>query len=382
MKILVTGANGFIGKNLVAELRNQGYCDLYLFDIDQTREQLKRYTQDCAFVFHLAGVNRPKHESEYMQGNLGLTGQLLELLKENGNRAPLLMSSSIQAELCNPYGNSKKAAEELLFSYERETGVPVFIYRLPNVFGKWCRPNYNSVVATFCDHIAHGRPITIHAADTLLRLVYIDDVISSFLAAMKGEICRDRAFCKVPVEYYASVGDLARRLYFFHDQRQSLNLPAVSDPFEKALYSTYLSYLPENGFCYPVKMHSDDRGSFTELIKTAGSGQFSVNITKPGITKGNHWHHTKCEKFIVVSGTAVIRLRRIGTGEILTYQVSGAQIEVVDIPPGYTHAIINTGDTELITFMWANEIYDPSHPDTYYEPVEQEANGSEKPQEL
>lgn len=370
MKILVTGANGFVGKNLVCELRNRGYEDLYLYDIDTEESLLDPFTKDCEFVFHLAGVNRPKEETEFMEGNFGFTDTLLTSLKRNNNTCPVLITSSIQAELDNPYGRSKKAGEDLLFSYGNETGAPIYVYRLPNVFGKWCKPNYNSAVATFCYNIARDLPITVNDPEVVMNLVYIDDVLDSFMNALKkGDVLEEDGFCKVPTVHTVKLGRIVELLEGFRESRNNLSVPNMSSSFEKVLYSTYLSYLPEDQFSYPLKMNSDDRGSFTEIIRTAEYGQFSVNISRPGITKGNHWHHTKNEKFLVVSGKGLIQFRKIGTEKVIDYYVSGEKLEVVDIPPGYTHNISNLGDTDLVTFMWANEQFNPNKPDTIFEKV-------------
>lgn len=366
MKILVTGAKGFVGKNLIAELRNRGYVDILECDIDTSPATLEEYTKRCEFVYHLAGVNRPKEAKEYMAGNFGFTSELLELLKKHNNAAPLLITSSIQATLDNPYGQSKKAGEELMFAYEQETGAKALVYRLPNVFGKWCRPNYNSAVATFCHNIANGLPIQVNDPSVIMNLVYIDDVVSEFIAALAGKEYRKDGFCYVETVYSIELGDIVGLLSDFKMSRETKSIPNMSEAFTKKLYSTYLSYLPEHEFNYPLKMNIDNRGSFTEFIKTPDRGQVSINISKPGITKGNHWHNTKNEKFLVVSGQGIIKFRKIDSEEIIEYQVSGDKLEVVDIPTGYTHNIINTGSTDMVTVMWVNEIFDPEQPDTYY----------------
>lgn len=371
MKILVTGANGFVGKNLICSLKtdkNAGY-EIFEYDIDSDEKKLEKYTSECDFVFHLAGVNRPLDEAEFQKGNFGFTSVLLNLLKKNNNKAPVLITSSIQAELDNPYGKSKKAGEDLLRKYGENNGVKVFIYRLPNVFGKWCRPNYNSAVATFCNNIANGLPIKINDPSVNMQLVYIDDVIKEFIGAIKNKEHIENGFCFVPTVHKVRLGEIADLLYDFKKCRENLAVPKLDNAFEKALYSTYLSYLPTDKFSYPLKMNCDNRGSFTEIIKTPDRGQFSVNIAKPGITKGNHWHHTKNEKFVVVSGKAQISFRKIGTDEIINYFVSGDKIEVVDIPTGYTHNIKNIGEIDLVTFMWCNECFDPENPDTFFEEV-------------
>jgi len=366
MKILVTGSKGFIGKNLITELKNRGYKNIFEFHRDTDKSLLEKYTKECEFVFHLAGVNRPKDGKEFMEGNFGFTSQLLELLKKHNNKAPILLTSSIQAERDNPYGKSKKAGEDLVFNYSEETGVKVFVYRLPNVFGKWCRPNYNSAIATFCHNIARDLPITVNDPNVIMNLVYIDDVVEEFIKALEGKENRVGKFCEIPIVHKNTLGEIVDLIYSFKRSREKRSIPNMSDEFTKKLYSTYLSYLPEDKFSYELKMNVDVRGSFTEFIRTLDRGQISVNILKPGIIKGNHWHHTKNEKFLVVSGKGVIRFRKIDSDEIIEYYVSGDKLEVVDIPPGYTHNIENLGDTDMVTIMWANEPFDPENPDTYY----------------
>ena len=377
MKILVTGAKGFIGKNLIATLENirdgkdkttalSPDLTIYACDVDTSEAELDRFCQDCDFVFNLAGVNRPKEEAEFMQGNFGFASRLLETLKKYNNTCPVMLSSSTQAALHNPYGESKKAGEDLFFRYAEETGAKVLVYRFPNVFGKWCRPNYNSAVATFCYNIAHDLPITVNDRSHEMTLVYIDDVVSELVRAACNEETRDGAFCRVPVEHHATLGEIVDLLYGFKESRKTLAVPDMTpDSFSKKLYATYLSYLPEDGFSYPLTEHTDARGSFTEILRMGNCGQFSVNVSKPGITKGNHWHHTKNEKFLVVSGKGVIRFRKIDEDKVYSYYVSGDKPEVVDIPTGYTHSIENIGDTDMVTFMWCNECFDPEHPDTY-----------------
>lgn len=366
MKILVTGSKGFIGKNLIAELRNQNYNDIFEYSRESNESLLDEYCKEADFVFHLAGVNRPKDQSEFMDGNYGFTSTLLEMLKKHQNTCPIMISSSIQAELDNPYGISKKAGEDLLFEYSKETGAKVLVYRYPNVFGKWCRPNYNSAVATFCHNIAHGLPITVNDPNVVLNLVYIDDVMEELINALRGSENAVGEFCEVPVIHTITLGEIVDLIYSFKKSREERSIPNMSNAFTKKLYSTYLSYLPENQFSYGLKMNVDQRGSFTEFIKTPDRGQVSVNISKPGITKGNHWHHTKNEKFLVVSGKGVIRFRKIDSDEIIEYFVSGEKLEVVDIPTGYTHNIENLGDTDMVTIMWANEYFNPEKPDTYF----------------
>lgn len=366
MKILVTGAKGFIGKNLIAELRNRKYDDIFEFDRDTDPSLLDEYCKEANFVFHLAGVNRPKEQSEFMEGNFGFTSDLLDSLKKYNNTCPVMISSSIQAELDNPYGESKKAGEDLLFAYGKETGAKVLVYRFPNVFGKWCRPNYNSAVATFCNNIAHDLPIQVNDPSVVMNLVYIDDVVNELINALEGKENKVDLFCEVPVAHATTLGEIVDLIYSFKNSREDRSVPNMSDAFVKKLYSTYLSYLPEDQFSYDLKMNVDQRGSFTEFLKTHDRGQVSVNISKPGITKGNHWHHTKNEKFLVVSGKGVIRFRKIDSDEVLEYFVSGDKMEVVDIPTGYTHNIENLGDSDMVTIMWANESFDPEKPDTYY----------------
>lgn len=379
MKILVTGAKGFIGKNLIATLNNIrtgkdksfGITEditIYEYDIDSNPALLDAYCADCDFVFNLAGVNRPKEQSEFMEGNFGFASTLLDALRAHDNNCPIMISSSIQAELDNPYGQSKKAGEDLIFAYGKETGAPVYVYRFPNVFGKWCRPNYNSAIATFCNNIANDLPIQVNDRSVVMNLVYIDDVVAELIAALNGHANLDEAgYCHVPVMHTITLGEIVDLIYSFKASREERSVPDMTEGgLVKKLYATYLSYLPTDGFSYPLKMNVDERGSFTEILRTKDRGQFSVNISKPGITKGNHWHHTKNEKFVVVSGKGLIQFRKIDGDEVINYHVSGDKIEVVDIPTGYTHNIINEGDTDLVTFMWCNECFDPEHPDTYF----------------
>ncbi|TYC82201.1 capsular polysaccharide biosynthesis protein CapF [Acetobacterium wieringae] len=366
MRILVTGANGFIGKNLIAELHNRGHHDILEFDKETEPSLINKYCQEANFVYHLAGVNRPKDQAEFMEGNFGFTSTLLDALKQHKNTCPVMISSSIQAELKNPYGESKKAGEDLLFEYSKETGAKVLVYRFPNVFGKWCQPNYNSAVATFCYNIAHDLPIQVNDPSALMNLVYIDDVIEELINALNGNENKVDIFCQVATVHTITLGEIIDLITSFKNSREERSIPVMSDAIVKKLYSTYLSYLPEDQFAYPLKMNMDNRGSFTEFIRTPDRGQVSVNISKTGITKGNHWHHTKNEKFLVVSGTGVIRLRKIDSQEVLTYFVSGDKLEVLDIPPGYTHHIENLGNTDMATIMWVNESFDAEKPDTYY----------------
>lgn len=399
MKILVTGAKGFVGKNLVAQLNNiksgkaKFYGDVtvdevFEYDIDSTAEQLDSYCCEADFVFNLAGVNRPQNNDEFMAGNFGFASTLLDTLKKYGNTAPVMLSSSIQATLIgrygqSDYGKSKLAGEELFFEYGAETGAKVLVYRFPNLFGKWCRPNYNSAVATFCNNIANDLPIQVNDRSTQLELLYIDDLVDEMIAALKGEehhcefdgvetvLTEDGRYCAVPVTHKVTLGEIVDLLELFKAQPTSLVMPEIpAGSFAKKLYSTYLSYLPKEKVAFPLKMNVDDRGSFTELVKSVGVGQVSINISKPGITKGQHWHNTKWEQFIVVAGEGLIQQRNVLTDEVLEWRVSGRKIEAVQMLPGYTHNIINLSDTEdLVTVMWCNECFDPQRPDTFFEPV-------------
>ena len=401
MKILITGAKGFAGKNLCATLRNikEGKdrtrqaidaqtLEIMEYDLDTDPSMLDTFCQKADFVFNLAGVNRPKDPEEFMNGNFGFASTLLDTLKRHGNTCPVMLSSSQQASLTGRFGNSaygrsKKAGEDLFLNYAEETGARVLIYRFPNLFGKWCRPNYNSAVATFCNNIATEQPITVNDPKVELELLYIDDLVTEMLDALEGKEHRcefdgllvkpasDGKYCYCPITHHITLGEIVDLLHTFHDQPQTLVMPEIpAGSFAKKLYSTYLSYLPKEKVAFPLKMNVDDRGSFTELLKTASCGQFSVNISKPGITKGQHWHHTKWEFFIVVSGHGLIQERRIGSDEVMEFEVSGDRIEAVHMLPGYTHNIINLSDTEnLVTVMWANESFDPNHPDTFFEIV-------------
>ena len=400
MKILVTGAHGFVGRNLVSQLRNirdgkaRNYAlsgeelEIFEYDVDTAPSLLDDYCRQADFVFNLAGVNRPKDTSEFMKGNFGFASTLLETLKKHGNQCPVMLASSIQATLvgryaASDYGRSKLAGEELFFAYSRETGAKVLVYRFPNLFGKWCRPNYNSAVATFCYNTAHDLPLQVNDPSTRLELLYIDDLVEEMLAALEGKEHRcefdgvetilqeDGRYCAAPVTHKVTLGEIVELLHAFSRQPATLVMPEIPPhSFAKKLYSTYLSYLPKEKVAFPLKMNVDARGSFTELLRTENCGQVSVNISKPGITKGEHWHHSKWEFFMVVSGHALIRERKIGTDEVMEFEVSGREIKAVHMLPGYTHNIINLSETEdLVTVMWANEAFDPSRPDTYYEPV-------------
>ena len=399
MKVLVTGAKGFVGRNLCAQLNNiltgkaKCYGDLtieavYEYDIDSTMEQLDAYCVDCDFVFNLAGVNRPQNQEEFMQGNFGFASTLLDMLKKHHNNCPVMISSSIQATLAgrfgtSEYGKSKKAGEELMFQYGEETGSKVLVYRFPNLFGKWCRPNYNSAVATFCNNIANDLPITVNDPAVELELLYIDDLVEEMIAALKGEehrcefegvetvLTENGRYCAAPVTHKVTLGEIVDLLEQFKNQPATQVIPEIpAGSFAKKLWSTYLSYLPKEKVSFPLKMNVDPRGSFTELLRSKNCGQVSINISKPGITKGQHWHNTKWEFFIVVAGHGLIQERKVGTDEVIEFEVSGDKIEAVHMLPGYTHNIINLSDTEdLVTVMWANESFDPNRPDTYFDPV-------------
>ena len=385
MKILVTGARGFVGKNLCRALENirdgkdrthpgLSVEDVFEYDLGSKPEELERFCAEADFVFHLAGVNRPENPEEFMAGNCGFASALLETLRRHGNSCPVMLSSSIQAALDNPYGESKRAAEALFFRYAEETGARVLVYRFPNLFGKWCRPNYNSVVATFCNAFANDLPYTVNDPATRLRLAYIDDVVAELIRALEGRENRVGAFCEVPVVHEVTLGDIVGLLKSFAEQPRTLIVPEIpAGSFAKKLYSTYLSHLPASKVAFPLTMKVDERGSFTELVHTLNSGQVSINISKPGVTKGQHWHHTKFEQFIVVKGHGLIQQRNLNDpeGKVLEWEVSGDRIEAVHMLPGYTHNIINLSETEdLVTVMYCNEVFDPERPDTYYEPVE------------
>lgn len=366
MRVLVTGAKGFLGKNLIAELKNKNITNIDEFNKDTDPALLDFYCSKADFVYHLAGANRPVMDIEFMECNANFTLTLLNTLKKHQNTCPVMYSSSTQASLDNSYGRSKRAGEEELINYSKETGAKVLIYRFPNVFGKWCRPNYNSAIATFCYNTANDLPIIVNRPEASLNLVYIDDLVLELIRALDGKENRNRDFCEVPVSHTITLGKIAELITSFKYTRESLSIPDMSDAFTKKLFSTYLSYLREDDLSYPLNMNIDQRGSFTEFMKHAAIGQVSVNISKPGIIKGNHWHNTKIEKFIVVSGNGMIRLRNIHSDVVITYRVSSEQLEVVDIPVGYTHHIENVGKTDMVTLIWANESFQPDKPDTYY----------------
>lgn len=371
MRVLVTGAKGFIGKNLMEGLKNQKSIQIDEFDRDSDISLLEEYCSKADYVYHLAGINRPENENEYKEGNIDFTCFIINSLKKYHNTCPILYSSSLQALLDNPYGRSKKAGEDLLLSYAKETSTKVFIYRFPNVFGKWCRPNYNSVVATFCHNIAYNQPIRIDNPEAVVNFVYIDDLVAEIIHCLWLEKTeQDRPglnnFYEVNPVYTVTLSKIAGLLYSFQNSRKKLDLPNISDEFTKKLYSTYLSYLPKEDFAYDLHMNKDQRGSFTEILKQVQFGQLSVNVLKPGVVKGNHWHNTKVEKFIAISGNGIIRLRNIHSDQVIYYYVCEDKLSVVDIPPGYTHNIENLGDTALVTMIWANESFDANNPDTYY----------------
>lgn len=393
MNILITGAKGFVGKNLVTALQNirdgkdrthpaLTVDELYLYDVDTNPAQLDEYCEKAEFVFHFAGVNRPQNTEEFMQGNRDFFCTLLDMLKKHHNTCPIVLSSSVQASLTgryagSVYGQSKKAGEELAFAYAAKTGANVMVYRFPNLFGKWCRPNYNSAIATFCHNIANGLDIQVNDPTAEMQLVYIDDLVEEMLCALAGKATTDGKYCRVPVQHNTTLGFIADTIRSFPHIREKAEVPNFSDLLVYKLYSTYLSYLPADKFIYDLKMNKDDRGSFTEIIRTPDRGQFSVNISRPGITKGNHWHHSKNEKFLVVKGEGLIQLRKIGEDEngqpfpVAEFRVSGEKLQVVEMIPGYTHNIINLSQTEdMVTFMWANEAFNPEKPDTFFEVVE------------
>lgn len=388
MNLLIIGAKEFVGKNLCAQLENiatqkarwykiDSDLTLFRYDIDSVSSELDEYCQKADFIFNLAGVYCPKEQSEFVNSNFGFTSTLLDKLKKYHNTCPVMMSSSSQAALDNPYGQSIRAEEELMFRYAEETGAKVLVYRFPNLFGKWCEPNYNSEVATFCYNIANNLPIRVNDPDVMLNLVYIDDVVDELIGALTGDEFREGKFCYVPHVHRVRLGDIVDLIYSYDEGRYQLQIPYVSDSFRKALYSTYTSYLPEDKISYPLEMKVDQRGSFSEFIRTENHGQVSININKPGVTKGQHWHHNLVERFLVVSGHGLIQLRKEGVDEngnqypILNYEVSGEKLEVVEMIAGYTHNLINLSDTEdMVTVIWANACFNPNRPDTYFDPVE------------
>lgn len=381
MNILVTGAQGFVGRNLCSQLRNIAESKacwykvpsedfmVMEYDMDNTPKELNEFCERADFVFNLAGVNRPKDQKDFMTGNFGFTTSLLNTLKKFKNTCPVMISSSIQAEYDNPYGESKRASERLLFDYSNKTGAKVLVYRFPNLFGKWCRPNYNSVVATFCNNIANGLPIQVNDPLVVMHLVYIDDVVDELIAGLTGDEHYEGQFCRVPVEYEITLGGIVDIIKSFRNYRNTLDVPNVGNSLVKKLYSTYLSYLPESEMSYPLKMNVDERGSFTEIFRTSERGQFSINISKPGVTKGQHWHHSKTEKFCVVSGDGLIQLRNINepNSSVIEKYVSGNKLEIVDIPTGYIHNLVNIGTTDMITLIWCSECFDPLHSETYFD---------------
>lgn len=369
MKILVTGSNGFIAKNLIVELRNRGYKDLLLCNRDTSMEELEQYIEECDVLVHLAGVNRPIREEEYYIENVGFTEKLIKLLENNHKKISMLFSSTIHTGRHKCYEESKQQGEKILQEYARESGSSLFIFRLPNVFGKWCRPNYNSVVATFCYNVSHGLDIKVNDPDARMNLVYIDDVVNEFISCIDRESEAVSEYVEISQSYQTTVGEVARAIMSFKQGREQLETPYVGNPLIKKLYSTYLSYMEPEDYRYELKMNMDARGSFTEFLRSQNFGQVSVNVAKPGIVKGNHWHHTKVEKFLVVKGKASIKFRNIITGRVIEYIVSDQKLEVVDIPVGYTHNIMNIGTEDLVTIMWANETFDKDRPDTYYEEV-------------
>lgn len=366
MKVLVTGAQGFVGKNLITTLQNNEEYVVYAYDKVNTLKDLEYFTENCDFVVHLAGVNRPKDPKDFYEGNAGFTETLCKYLKKAENKSPILISSSIQAEKNNDYGKSKKEGEDLLIAYGAENNIPIYIYRFSNLFGKWCKPNYNSVIATWCYNISRDLDIQINDENFELSLTYIDDVVQEIIKAIHKKPTIVDGNCIVLPEHKITLGELANILKSFKTSRSSLIIPNMSDILIKKLYSTYLSYLPEQTFAYPLKMNEDIRGSFTEFIKTADTSQVSINVSKVGITKGNHWHHSKNEKFLVVHGEGLIRFRQIYSSDVIEYRVSGNKLEVIDIPTGYTHSIVNVGDCDMVTVMWANEQFDKNKPDTYF----------------
>lgn len=365
MKVLVTGAKGFIGKNLISTLSINKDIEVFSCDIDTTSEELDKYTKECEFVFHLAGVNRPENNDEFMKGNFGFTSTLLDKLKENNNKSPIMITSSIQAELDNDYGKSKKAGEDLIFKYGLDNNIKVYVYRLTNVFGKWCRPNYNSVIATFCNNIANNLEITINDENKELNLAYIDDVVYEFINCMNDKPNYEGKFCTIPLTYKRTLGYIANLIKSFKENSKDIMVPSTGDEFTKKLYATYISYVPINEMVVDLTEHRDDRGVFCELVRTKECGQVSISTTNPNIVRGGHYHHTKMERFIVVKGKAEIVFEHIITHEKIKFIVSGDKLQYVTIPVGYQHSINNIGDSELVLILWANELFDSNKPDTY-----------------
>lgn len=375
MKVLITGAKGFLGKNLVSNLKLNKEIEIFEYDRENSLDDLEKYTSSCDFVFHLAGVNRPKDNKEYMEGNFGFTSTLLDYLKKNNNKCPIMISSSIQAELDNDYGKSKKAGEDLIFTYGKDNNVEVYVYRFPNLFGKWCRPNYNSAVATFCNNIANDLPITVNDEKTELTLAYVDDVCYELINCLLGNPTIENDFCKVPVVYKKTLGEIVSLLQLFKDNKNSIMVPSTGDEFTKKLYATYISYAPLKSLVVDLEEHRDERGLFCELVRTKEAGQVSISTTNPNIFRGGHYHNTKMERFIVVKGKAKIKFEHVITHETFEFEVSGDKLQYVTIPVGYQHCIDNIGKDELIMVLWANELFDKNKPDTY---VMEEDHGKQK----
>lgn len=365
MKVLITGANGFVGRNLVSNLSLNKEIEIYKFDRDNTEEELDKFTKDCEFVFHLAGVNRPQNQEEFMEGNFGFTSTLLEYLKKNKNKCPIMISSSIQAELDNEYGKSKKAGEDLIFKYGKDNDVKVFVYRFPNLFGKWCRPNYNSVIATWCNNVAHNEEIRVDDPSKELTLVYIDDVCNELIKCLNNEETKDGDYCIVPIFYKKTLGEISSLIKSFKENDRGIMVPSTGDVFTKDLYATYISYVPLEELVVDLQEHRDNRGVFCELVRTKEAGQVSISTTNPEIVRGGHYHNTKMERFIVIKGKAKIEFEHVIDHNKFEFEVSGDKLQYVTIPVGYQHSINNIGDDELVLILWANELFDPNIPDTY-----------------